>query len=82
MSQTINGKTYTDIDAVCQDCGKGYVFTAGEQAFFASKGFTPPKRCKPCRERNRTEKNRQREERSMPTPPDEPYAGRGNRNRD
>ena len=33
----------------CRDCGAGFVFTAGQQEFFASKGFdTPPSRCKDC----------------------------------
>jgi hypothetical protein len=34
----------------CCDCGQSFVFTAGEQAFFASEGLSEPKRCKPCRE--------------------------------
>jgi hypothetical protein len=34
----------------CCDCGTTFTFTAGEQEFFASKGFTnEPKRCIPCR---------------------------------
>jgi CxxC-x17-CxxC domain-containing protein len=34
----------------CQDCGKEFVFTAAEQAFYAEKGFTnEPKRCADCR---------------------------------
>lgn len=39
----------------CCDCGKSFVFTAGEQAYYWSKGLSEPKRCKPCRElRKRT----------------------------
>ncbi len=35
----------------CSDCGITFTFTAGEQEFFASKGFTnEPKRCVPCRQ--------------------------------
>jgi len=35
---------------LCSDCGTTFTFTAGEQAFFASKGFTnEPKRCPQCR---------------------------------
>ncbi len=34
----------------CYDCGQSFVFTAGEQAYFKSKGLSEPKRCKPCRE--------------------------------
>jgi hypothetical protein len=34
----------------CSDCGATFTFTAGEQEFFASKGFTnEPRRCVPCR---------------------------------
>jgi len=33
-----------------QDCGAEFVFTAGEQEFYAEKGFTEPKKCKPCRD--------------------------------
>ncbi|MBR6609117.1 MAG: zinc-ribbon domain containing protein [Oscillospiraceae bacterium] len=42
---------YQDKTLVCKDCGKEFVFTAGEQEFYAEKGFTnEPQRCKPCRE--------------------------------
>ncbi len=34
----------------CVECGKEFAFTAGEQEFFAQKGFTnEPKRCKGCK---------------------------------
>ncbi|MCF7845765.1 MAG: zinc-ribbon domain containing protein [Candidatus Peribacteraceae bacterium] len=33
----------------CEECGKDFVFTQGEQEFYEEKGFTPPKRCKECR---------------------------------
>ena len=35
---------------VCKDCGNEFVFTAGEQEFYAEKGFqNEPSRCKDCR---------------------------------
>jgi CxxC-x17-CxxC domain-containing protein len=35
----------------CVDCGQQFLFTAGEQAFYATKGLTnAPTRCKACRE--------------------------------
>lgn len=41
---------YEDKTLVCQDCGEEFVFTAGEQEFYAEKGFTnEPKRCRNCR---------------------------------
>jgi CxxC-x17-CxxC domain-containing protein len=34
----------------CRDCGKEFVFTAGEQQFYASKGLQhEPRRCGDCR---------------------------------
>jgi len=41
---------YGDKVVKCMDCGAEFVFTAGEQLFFADKGFkNEPKRCKPCK---------------------------------
>ena len=39
-----------DKTIVCKDCGNEFVFTEGEQAFYAEKGFTnEPVRCPECR---------------------------------
>ena len=39
----------------CMDCGAEFVFTAGEQHFFADKNFrNEPKRCKACKSRRNT----------------------------
>ena len=41
---------YNDKTLVCKECGKEFTFTAGEQEFYAAKGFTnEPQRCKECR---------------------------------
>jgi CxxC-x17-CxxC domain-containing protein len=41
---------YHDKILKCMECGAEFVFTAGEQAFFADKGFkNEPKRCKACK---------------------------------
>ena len=41
----------------CADCGRTFGFTAEEQEFFASKGFTnEPKRCPTCRQARKTER--------------------------
>ena len=41
---------YTDEKLTCTDCGNEFVFTAGEQEFFATKGFqNKPNRCPDCR---------------------------------
>ncbi len=33
----------------CSDCGQDFVFTESEQAFYADRGFTTPRRCAACR---------------------------------
>ena len=41
---------YQDRALKCVECGTEFIFTAGEQAFFADKGFRhEPKRCKNCK---------------------------------
>ena len=42
---------YEDEKLICEDCGAEFVFTSGEQEFYASKGFVnEPQRCKECRD--------------------------------
>ena len=42
---------YQDKNLNCKDCGAEFVFTAGEQEFYATKGFeNEPQRCKNCRD--------------------------------
>lgn len=42
---------FEDKTLTCKDCGAEFVFTAGEQEFYASKGLVnEPKRCKSCRD--------------------------------
>lgn len=39
-----------DRSIVCRDCGRDFVFTSGEQEFYASKGLqNDPVRCPDCR---------------------------------
>jgi len=41
---------YVDKTLTCLDCGISFTFSASEQEFFASKGFTnEPGRCSDCR---------------------------------
>lgn len=41
---------FEDKVLICKDCGKQFVWTAGEQEFYAEKGFAnEPTRCKECR---------------------------------
>jgi CxxC-x17-CxxC domain-containing protein len=48
---------YTEKILICRDCNQNFMFTVGEQEFFASRGFTnEPSRCPECRaERKRTQ---------------------------
>lgn len=42
---------FQDKTLKCKDCGCDFVFTAGEQEFYAEKGFqNEPQRCKACRD--------------------------------
>jgi CxxC-x17-CxxC domain-containing protein len=42
---------YNDKTLVCKECGKEFIFTAGEQEFYNEKGFmNEPQRCKDCRQ--------------------------------
>ena len=41
---------YEDKTLICKVCGNEFVFTAGEQEFYAEKGLVnEPKSCKECR---------------------------------
>ena len=54
---------YEDKILVCKGCEKEFTFTAGEQEFYAEKGFqNEPQRCKACRD---ARKNATREPREM-----------------
>ncbi|HLI27771.1 MAG TPA: zinc-ribbon domain containing protein [Chloroflexota bacterium] len=49
--------SYTDKQLTCRECGRAFVFTAGEQAFFAEKGLVhQPQRCPECRAARRRER--------------------------
>lgn len=59
MDVNVAEPVYQDETLVCKECGKEFVFTAGEQRFFAEKGFkNKPKACRECRaaRKNGTEK--------------------------
>jgi CxxC-x17-CxxC domain-containing protein len=41
---------YEDRTLTCRDCAEEFIFSAGEQAFYASKSLVnDPQRCPPCR---------------------------------
>ena len=42
----------------CSDCGTSFVFSAEEQSYFQSKGYTnEPKRCPDCRRARKAQRN-------------------------
>lgn len=52
---------YQDKTLVCRDCGKQFIWTAGEQEFYAQKGFdNPPSRCPEDRTKRKEERSAQR----------------------
>jgi len=49
--------TFQDKPLQCSDCGATFTFSAEEQEFFQSKGYTnEPKRCPACREARKAER--------------------------
>lgn len=57
-SQRKRSETMADRNLTCRDCGSDFVFTEGEQAFYAEKGFTnDPVRCKSCRSMKKSRNN-------------------------
>lgn len=48
---------FQDKNLTCKDCNNEFVWSAGEQKFYADKGLqNPPSRCKDCRNQMKTEK--------------------------
>jgi CxxC-x17-CxxC domain-containing protein len=54
---------FEDKVLICRDCGREFTFTAGEQEFYAEKGFqNEPVRCRECRNnRKNASRNENRE---------------------
>ncbi len=48
--------SFQDKSIVCADCGVTFTFSAEDQEFFKTKGYTnDPKRCPSCRSRRKSE---------------------------
>ncbi|NJL05146.1 MAG: cytochrome C551 [Chloroflexaceae bacterium] len=64
--------SFEDRTLICRDCGVEFIFTAGEQEFYAQKGFlNDPVRCPECRKARKQAQPRSSGERG----------GRGQRSR-
>jgi hypothetical protein len=46
-----------DKTLTCSDCGVEFEFTEREQAFYAEKGFSEPRRCPSCRASRKAARN-------------------------
>jgi CxxC-x17-CxxC domain-containing protein len=46
-----------DKTLTCSDCGMEFTFTEREQAFYAEKGFSEPRRCPSCRASRKAARN-------------------------
>ena len=47
---------FTDKTLVCADCGQEFTFSADDQEFYSTRGFSDPKRCRSCRAMRRNER--------------------------
>ncbi|MFN8590179.1 MAG: zinc-ribbon domain containing protein [Thermomicrobiales bacterium] len=47
----------SDQTIVCRDCGQPFTFTAGEQAFYAERGYSTPQRCASCRAERKAQRS-------------------------
>ena len=49
--------SFEDKSLQCSDCGATFIFSADEQDFFQSKGYTnEPKRCPSCRQARKAQR--------------------------
>ena len=56
-SERIDGKGFMagDQQLTCSDCGQEFTFSSEDQEFFRERGYSAPKRCKPCRQAKKNE---------------------------
>ena len=50
-------ETTADKVLICQQCGKQFIFSAGEQRFYSQRELSQPRRCPECRAIQRGERN-------------------------
>ena len=57
---------FEDKTLICKECGEEFVFTAGEQEFYAEKELkNEPQRCKACRDARKKARRAERPAREM-----------------
>src|SRR5580698_2657736 len=57
MKHGRKGNMAEDQQLMCSDCGQAFTFTAEDQEFFRERGYSSPKRCKPCRQAKKNEQS-------------------------
>ena len=65
----MNEQTYQNQQLQCVECGKIFDFSADDQEFYATKGYSSPKRCSECRDARKARSNPRggyREKQSFP----------------
>lgn len=50
-------QNYENQQLQCVECGKIFEFSAEDQEFYATKGYSAPKRCSECRENRKARSN-------------------------
>lgn len=48
-----------DMMLTCEDCDEEFLFDERDQAFFKEKEFQQPKRCRPCRQKRKDQRQAQ-----------------------
>lgn len=73
MTETGQTLAYQDITLTCRDCGEPFIFSAGEQEFYAQKGFlNNPVRCPACRRARKEQRNRRSDSDQQAAPTERP----------
>ena len=52
-SKNIRTVNFRDLIIECCECAHDFLFSVGEQEYYASKGLSTPRRCPECRLRRR-----------------------------
>lgn len=54
----MSNENFPDYQIQCVDCGQSFTFSAGDQEFYQSRGFSEPKRCSHCRQARKANSSR------------------------
>ena len=57
--------SYEDKTLTCADCGAEFTFSAEDQEYYTSKGYSEPKRCPACRAAKKAQRNQNRRQKKQ-----------------